>query len=121
MRSFLRAAPSRPVVRSRRSAASMRGRSTRNITRGANPTADIKPLKETGRKRVLSETELVQIWPACEDDDYADGAASEGEIGGLGTSGRNFTPQGVKLSCQSTASRTSSRTSCRSAGRPSRC
>jgi integrase len=37
---------------------------------GANPTADIKPLKETGRKRVLSETELVQIWPACEDDDH---------------------------------------------------
>jgi hypothetical protein len=33
MRSFLRAAPSRPIVRSRRSAASMRGRSTRSITR----------------------------------------------------------------------------------------
>jgi integrase len=37
---------------------------------GANPTADIKPLKETGRKRVLSKTELVQIWPACENDDH---------------------------------------------------
>jgi integrase len=37
---------------------------------GANPTADIKPLKETKRSRVLSETELVEIWRSCEDDDY---------------------------------------------------
>jgi site-specific recombinase XerD len=29
---------------------------------GANPTADIKPLKESKHSRVLSETELAEIW-----------------------------------------------------------
>jgi hypothetical protein len=28
---------------------------------GANPTSDIKPLKESKRTRVLSEAELVEI------------------------------------------------------------
>jgi integrase len=37
---------------------------------GANPTSDIKALKQNKRTRVLSETELVEIWLACDDDDY---------------------------------------------------
>jgi len=37
---------------------------------GSNPTADIKPLHEQDRERVLSEEELVDIWLACGDDDY---------------------------------------------------
>jgi Arm DNA-binding domain len=32
---------------------------------GANPTSDIKSLKESRRTRVLSEAELVDIWRAC--------------------------------------------------------
>jgi integrase len=37
---------------------------------GANPTLDIKPLHEEDRTRVLSEAELVEIWRACNDDDF---------------------------------------------------
>jgi hypothetical protein len=37
---------------------------------GANPTIDIKQLKQAKRTRVLSEAELVEIWLACRDDDF---------------------------------------------------
>jgi integrase len=37
---------------------------------GANPTADIDPLREHDRKRYLIEPELAVVWQACEDDDF---------------------------------------------------
>ncbi len=39
--------------------------------RETNPTLHISPRAETGsRERVLTETELIEVWRACRDDDY---------------------------------------------------
>jgi integrase len=42
----------------------------KNHRNGANPTADIKPLPESKRTRVLSETELAVIWQELGDGDF---------------------------------------------------
>jgi integrase len=62
--------------------------------RETNPTLHISPRAETGsRERVLTEAELVEVWQACQDDDYGNIAKlliltgqRRAEIGDLGWS-----------------------------------